>query len=340
MKTQTSSETVTLGTQMYESPWSSIQWRCFQTCFNIPSPLIGTHSQGTKRCSGHQPPHWPRCKSRERRSRDNTRVFEKKYMKPPPTIERENGTSIQAAFLIWAFISTNNGVCILTSKDGPLSQAISRISKVPNCKGCCWKTWFPGTRCYTNLGYHGFWWRKEMDKMESLAEQMRGKTHTLTVNVIFLKLTLRVDGGLIKRLPACQNGNDAWWFCSKPTNCTPQENNPTDRHWTTPNKSTSHLPKMFSAIVLYEHLRACFHFLVHFICISSLTFNFAWHGWTWCPTQVSFHHSRSSPETPRNYWGHGLSARLKWSHSPQVRTRESARWFLTTCQIQNTHRIQ
>lgn len=161
---------------------------------------------------------------------------------------------------IWAFISTNNGVCILTSKDGPLSQAISRISKVPNCKGCCWKTWFPGTRCYTNLGYHGFWWRKEMDKMESLAEQMRGKTHTLTVNVIFLKLTLRVDGGLIKRLPACQNGNDAWWFCSKPTNCTPQENNPTDRHWTTPNKSTSNLPKMFSAIVLYEHLRACFHF--------------------------------------------------------------------------------
>lgn len=162
---------------MYESPWLSIQWRCFQTCFIFQySFTLDWYTQ-----PGHKKVLWTststltllQIQGKEKQG-FFSRVFEKRYMKPPPTIERENGTSIQAAYYQPTTVFATDDLQGWTAKPGYFPRG---ISKVPNCKGCCWKTWFPGTRCYTNLGYHGFWWRKEMDKMESLAEQMRGK-HT------------------------------------------------------------------------------------------------------------------------------------------------------------------
>ena len=272
---------------MYESPWLSIQWRCFQTCFNIPSTLDWYTPARAQKGALDINLHTDLVANPGKGEAGiNTRVEKEVYETTTNNWKGEwdfNPSCVLSCSYIWAFISTNNGVCILTLSldfcckwERFVSQSLKvswendgqkchwwpprmESPRSPTAKRCCWKTWFPGTRCYTNLGYHCFWWRKEMDLGIS-GWTIAGKTHTLTVNLIFLKLTLRVDAGLRKRLPACQNGNDAWWFCSKPTNCTPQENNPTDRHWTTPNKSTSHLPKMFSAIVLYEHLRACFHF--------------------------------------------------------------------------------
>ena len=272
---------------MYESPWLSIQWRCFQTCFMFQYSFTldwhtqpghkkvlwtststltllqiqGKEKQGEHTCGKEVWNHHQQLKGRMGlQSKLGTIMF--LYMSLHFNQQRCVHLDIVSRFLLHmgkVRFAIPEGLLGKWWAEMPLMSSEDGISKVPNCKGCCWKTWFPGTRCYTNLGYHGFWWRKEMDLGIS-GWTNAGKTHTLTVNLIFLKLTLRVDAGLRKRLPACQNGNDAWWFCSKPTNCTPQENNPTDRHWTTPNKSTSHLPKMFSAIVLYEHLRACFHF--------------------------------------------------------------------------------
>ncbi len=100
--------------------------------------------------------------------------------------------------------------------------------------------------------------------------------------------------------------------------------------------SSATCPRTFFAKCQYmsnlrDNKSACFHGFPHFICISSLTINSASHGLTWCPIQLSnFHHSQSPPETPRNDWGHGPSARLKWSHSPPPR-RESTQWRTATC---------
>ena len=58
---------------------------------------------------------------------------------------------------------------------------------------------------------------------------------------------------------------------------------PLTLNWTTPNKSTSHLPKMFSAILLYEHLRAnrssIFKFILFAFPASLLILHdMDWHG--------------------------------------------------------------